>query len=414
VFAPIEWMIAGRYVRARRTDGFISVIAWFSFLGIMLGVTALIVILSIQNGLRAEFLKSVLGFKGHISIISVAENLPDYVALTERLRQTEGVVSAIPLVEGQILAAHNGNSTGALVRGLSKADLKSRRLVAENIKQGTLETFNGNDAILVGTRLARALGATVGDKIQLISPNGTITAFGTVPRSKAYTIIGTFEVGHFQFDRSFIFMPLPAAQRYFRLDNAVSKIEVFVENPDDLRAQRHTILSALGPSQSLYDWQQENRSIFTALQVQKNVMFLVVTLIIVVAAFNIISSLIMLVKDKGSAIAILRTVGASRGMIMRIFFIAGTSIGLAGTLVGTLVGLLISLNVASIQRGLDRLLGTETFSPEIYFFSQLPSEIRPGEVVMIAGMALGISILATLYPSWRAARLDPVEALRYE
>ncbi|MFT5181737.1 MAG: lipoprotein-releasing system permease protein [Alphaproteobacteria bacterium] len=414
MFAPIEWMIAGRYVRARRTDGFISVIAWFSFLGIMLGVTALIVILSIQNGLRAEFLKSVLGFKGHISIISVAENLPDYVALTERLRQTEGVVSAIPLVEGQILAAHNGNSTGALVRGLSKADLKSRRLVAENIKQGTLETFNGNDAILVGTRLARALGATVGDKIQLISPNGTITAFGTVPRSKAYTIIGTFEVGHFQFDRSFIFMPLPAAQRYFRLDNAVSKIEVFVENPDDLRAQRHTILSALGPSQRLYDWQQENRSIFTALQVQKNVMFLVVTLIIVVAAFNIISSLIMLVKDKGSAIAILRTVGASRGMIMRIFFIAGTSIGLAGTLVGTLVGLLISLNVASIQRGLDRLLGTETFSPEIYFFSQLPSEIRPGEVVMIAGMALGISILATLYPSWRAARLDPVEALRYE
>ena len=407
-------MIAGRYVRARRTEGFISVIAWFSFLGIMLGVTALIVILSIQNGLRAEFLKSILGFNGHITVISATDNLRDYAAITERLKQASGVVSVTPLVEGQILAAHNGLSTGAMVRGLSKADLKKRSLVAENIRQGTLETFNGNDAILIGTRMARALRANVGDKITLISPKGTITAFGTVPRMQAYTIIGTFEVGHFQFDNSFIFMPLPAAQRYFRANKAVTKIEVFVEDPDALRVARQSVQNALSPNERYFDWQQANRSIFTALRVQKNVMFLVVTLIIVVAAFNIISSLIMLVKDKGSAIAILRTVGASRGMIMRIFFIAGTSIGVAGTMVGTVVGLLISANVASIQRGLDRLLGAETFSAEIYFFSQLPSEVRPGEVVMIVVMALGLSILATLYPSWRAARTDPVEALRYE
>ncbi len=414
MFTPIEWMIAGRYVRARRTEGFISVIAWFSFLGIMLGVATLIIVLSVQNGLRAELVKSVLGFKGHITVISAEGGLRDYSALAERLGQAEGVVSATPLVEGQILAAHSGRSSGALVRGLSKADLQKRALVADNIRAGTLETFSGNDAILVGTRLARALGASVGDKITLISPDGTITAFGTVPRSKAYTIIGTFEVGHFQFDRSFIFMPLAAAQRYFRLDDAVSLLEVFVEDPDALRAPRQAIQSALGPNQRFIDWQQQNRSIFNALQVQKNVMFLIVMLIILVAAFNIISSLIMLVKDKSSAIAILRTVGASRGMIMRVFFIAGTSIGLAGTLVGTVAGLIITSNIASIQKALERLTGTELFSAEIYFFSQLPSEVDTGEVVMIAGMALGLSILATLYPSWRAARLDPVEALRYE
>ena len=414
MFAPIEWMIAGRYMRARRAEGFISVIAAFSFFGIMLGVATLIIVLSVQNGLRAEFLKSVLGFKGHIAVISATGRVQDYAAMADRLRQTEQVVSVIPLIEGQVLAAHKGRSSGVLVRGLSKADLRDRRLVSENIRHGTIETFQGNNAIVVGTRLARALGANVGDQITLISPDGTITAFGTVPRMKAYKIVGTFEVGHFQFDRSFIFMPLAAAQRYFRLDDAVTKIEVFVEDPDGLRVPREAIKTTLRPTQRLFAWQQENKSIFSALQVQKNVMFLIVMLIIIVAAFNIISSLIMLVKDKGSAVAILRTVGASRGMIMRVFFIAGTSIGLAGTLVGTAAGLLITSNIANIQLGLQRLLKTDLFPAEVYFFSQLPSEVDPGEVVMIAAMALGLSILATLYPSWRAARTDPVEALRYE
>ncbi len=414
MFAPIEWMIAGRYVRARRSEGFISVIAAISILGIMLGVGALIIVLSVQNGLRAEFIKSVLGFKGHITVVSSEGVLRNHAGLANRLRQTEGVVSVTPLAEGQILATYKGRSSGAIIRGLSKPDLQKRRLVAENIRNGTLETFSGNNAILVGTRLARVLGANVGDQITLVSPNGTVTVFGTVPRMKAYTIIGTFEVGNSLFDGGFIFMPLDAAQRYFRLGEGVSKLEVFVEDPDALGGPRREIASALGPNQRLFDWHQENRSIVNALQVQKNVMFLIVALIILVAAFNIISSLIMLVKDKSSAIAILRTVGASRGMIMRVFFIAGTSIGFAGTLVGTVGGLLITIYIENIQRFIERLSGTELFSPEVYFLSRLPSEINPGEVVMIAGMALGISILATLYPSWRAARLDPVEALRYE
>jgi lipoprotein-releasing system permease protein len=347
-------------------------------------------------------------------VFSATGNLTGYPVLIERLRQVEGVVTVTPLIEGQILATHKDRSSGAQVRGVSNADLQNRKLVAGNIRAGSMAEFKGRNAILIGTRMARSLGATVGDKITLVSPSGTITAFGTVPRMQAYNIVGTFEVGHFQFDRSFIFMPLAAAQRYFRLDGAVTKIEIFVEDPDALGPPRRAIENALGPNQRLFDWQRVNHSFVNALQVQKNVMFLIVMLIILVAAFNIISSLIMLVMDKGSAIAILRTVGASRGMIMRVFFIVGTSIGLAGTLVGMTGGLLITSNIASIQRALERLSGTELFSAEVYFFSQLPSKVVPGEVVMVAGMALGLSILATLYPSWRAARIDPVEALRYE
>jgi len=414
VFSRVEWMIAVRYMRARRAEGFISVVAGFSLIGIMLGVGTLIIVLSVQNGLRAELVKSVLGFKGHITVFASEGGLRDYDSLAGRLRQADQVVSVTPLIEGQVLAAHSGRSSGALVRAMSKADLQARTLVSNNIRSGSLEAFAGNDAIIIGSRLAQALGVTVGDKVTLVSPEGTVTAFGTMPRSKAYTVVATFEVGHYQFDRSFIFMPLEAGQIYFRLKDSVSMLEIFVADPDALGRPRLAIMGLLGPGLRMYDWQQENRSIFNALQVQKNVMFLIVTLIILVAAFNIISSLIMLVKDKGSAIAILRTVGASRGLILRVFFIAGTSIGFAGTLLGTIGGLLITDNIAAIQRGLERLSGTELFSAEIYFFSRLPAEVHAGEVVTVALMALALSILATIYPSWRAARLDPVEALRYE
>jgi lipoprotein-releasing system permease protein len=241
-----------------------------------------------------------------------------------------------------------------------------------------------------------------------------VTAFGTVPRLQAYTVVATFEVGMFEFDSSFIFMPLEAAQQYFRLGNTVNQLEVFVANPDDLLRQRVAIGVVLDPEQRLFDWQQSNSTFFNALQVERNVMFLILTLIILVAAFNIISSLIMLVKDKGSAIAILRTVGASRGAIMRIFFIVGASIGVVGTLAGTLLGLLFAHNIESLRRAIESLTGNDLFAAEIYFLSQLPAEVDNGEVIMVVSMALGLSILATLYPSWRASRLDPVEALRNE
>lgn len=414
MFAAVEWMIAWRYMRARRAEGFISVIAGFSLLGIALGVATLIIVLSVMNGFRIELLDRILGLNGHIAVVSSSGTLSDYNPLADRVRLVDGVLSVTPLVEGQILATSRGRSSGAVVRGLTPEDLASRSSIADNIRLGSLADFKGNDAIVLGSRLARTLGAVPGDKVTLVSPNGTVTAFGTVPRLQAYTVVATFEVGMFEFDSSFIFMPLEAAQQYFRLGNTVNQLEVFVANPDDLLRQRVAIGVVLDPEQRLFDWQQSNSTFFNALQVERNVMFLILTLIILVAAFNIISSLIMLVKDKGSAIAILRTVGASRGAIMRIFFIVGASIGVVGTLAGTLLGLLFAHNIESLRRAIESLTGNDLFAAEIYFLSQLPAEVDNGEVIMVVSMALGLSILATLYPSWRASRLDPVEALRNE
>lgn len=414
MFATVEWMIAWRYMRARRAEGFISVIAGFSLLGIALGVATLIIVLSVMNGFRIELLDRILGLNGHIAVVSSSGTLSDYNPLADRVRVVDGVLSVTPLVEGQILATNRGRSSGAVVRGLTPEDLASRSSIADNIRLGSLAGFRGEDAIVLGSRLARTLGAVPGDRVTLVSPNGTVTAFGTVPRLQAYTVVATFEVGMFEFDSSFIFMPLEAAQQYFRLGDTVNQLEVFVANPDDLLRQRLAIGAVLDPEQRLFDWQQSNSTFFNALQVERNVMFLILTLIILVAAFNIISSLIMLVKDKGSAIAILRTVGASRGAIMRIFFIVGASIGVVGTLAGTVLGLLFAHNIETLRRGIESLTGNDLFAAEIYFLSQLPAEVDNGEVIMVVCMALGLSVLATLYPSWRASRLDPVEALRNE
>ena len=291
--------------------------------------------------------------------------------------------------------------------------MRDRPTVADNIVSGSMEAFV-DDSVLVGSRLARSLGVGPGGKITLISAQGTTTAFGRIPRMKAYTVAGTFEVGMYEYDNSFIFMPLEAAQLYFKTGEGVSQIEVMVANPDEIRHTRLEIGAAIGPGKRIFDWQQANSSFFNALQVERNVMFLIMTLIILVAAFNIISSLIMLVKDKGGDIAILRTMGASRGMVLRIFFITGASVGVIGTAVGTLLGLVFCDNIESLRQWLESLTGTELFAAEIYFLSQLPAKVDSGEVIMVVAMALGLSVLATLYPSWRAARLDPVEALRYE
>ncbi|MEP4380725.1 MAG: lipoprotein-releasing ABC transporter permease subunit [Alphaproteobacteria bacterium] len=414
MFSPVEWMIALRYMRARRAEGFISVIAGFSLMGIALGVATLIIVLSVMNGFRGELLDRILGLNGHIAVVSTTGPLSDYGPLAERVRMVDGVLSVTPLVEGQILATNGGRASGALVRGLTPEALAARPSIAGNIRTGSLSQFAGSDSVVLGSRLARTLGVRVGDKVTLVSPRGTVTAFGTVPRMQAYRVAATFEVGMFEFDSSFIFMPLAAAQQYFRLGDTVNQLEVFVEDPDAFQRQRLAIAAVAGPNHRLFDWQQANSSFFNALQVERNVMFLILTLIILVAAFNIISSLIMLVKDKGSAIAILRTVGASRGMVMRVFFIVGTSIGVVGTVSGAILGLVFSENIEVIRRWLESLTGTELFAAEIYFLSQLPAEVDPGEVVMVISMALGLSVLATLYPSWRASRLDPVEALRNE
>ena len=414
MFSAFEWMVAMRYLRARRQEGFISVIAWFSLLGIALGVATLIIVMAVMNGFRQELLARILGINGHLSVYGEGRALYEFDALADVVRRTEGVVSVAPIIEGQVLATANGIARGAVVRGIRRDDLSKRIIVANNIVTGSIEDFEGGDSILVGDRLAEKFNVELGDSIKLISPEGMVTAFGTVPRVRAYRIAGIFNIGMYEYDSGFVFMPLEAAQVYFRLPGAVTNLEVFITEADAAPAIGRRVFEAIGGRGRIHDWQYANASFFNAIKVERNVMFLILTLIIVVAAFNIISSLIMLVKDKGQDIAILRTMGATRGMIMRIFFLSGASIGIIGTVAGFGLGLLFCTNIETIRGWLERLTGTELFAAEIYFLSRLPAEVDPSEVAAVVLMGLGLSFLATLYPSWRAARLDPADALRYE
>lgn len=407
-------MVALRYLRARRREGFISVIAGFSLLGIGLGVATLIIVMSVMNGFRQELLGRILGVGGHLNVYSQGMALANYDDLAARIRKIGAVVSARPVVDGQVMASANNVASGAVVRGVRPEDLATKHIIADHIVVGSLKDFHGDDALLVGSRMAARMGLRVGDSLTLISPRGNVTAFGTVPRLRAYRVVGLFEVGMFEHDNNFIYMPLDAAQVFFQLPGEVSMIEVFTDNPDKIRAVRDEIATVAGPGTRLVDWQQMNSSFFNAIQVERNVMFLILTLIILVAAFNVISGMIMLVKDKGRDIAILRTMGATRGMIMRIFLLAGASVGIFGTVFGFALGMAFCANIETIRQWIQMLTGTNLFSPEVYFLSQLPAVVDPNEVATVVIMSLTLSLLATLYPSWRAARLDPVEALRYE
>jgi len=413
VFSPFERMVAVRYLRARRQEGFISVIAWFSLLGIALGVATLIIVMSVMNGFREELLGRILGLNGHVSVQGQGHALGDFDELAARIRKLPGVVGVIPQIDGQAMATARTNASGAVVRGIRPEDLKALTRVSSRIVAGSLDQFD-DDAVAIGYRLAARLGVAPGAEVSLITPEGAVTAFGTIPRIKTYHVVAIFNVGMYEYDSTFLYLPLAAAQLYFRLPSAVSELEVRIDSADHATAMASQIRLATGPGVVTYTWEQVNGSFFNAVQVERNVMFLILTLIIVVAAFNIISSLIMLVKDKGRDIAILRTMGATRGMIMRIFLLSGASVGFIGTVAGLALGMAFCDNIETIRQWLQSLTGTELFSPEIYFLSQLPAVVDPREVTLVVLMGFGLSFLATLYPSWRAARLDPVEALRYE
>ncbi|WP_183649877.1 lipoprotein-releasing ABC transporter permease subunit [Brucella daejeonensis] len=414
-FSAFERMIAWRYLRARRRETFISVIAGFSFTGIMLGVATLIIVMAVMNGFRAELLTRILGINGHLIMQPMDRPLDDYADLIKRIDGISGIKFAIPVVEGQALVQGNiGAGSGALVRGLREEDLDKLKLVSGNIRQGTLKGFDQSGGVAIGTRMAENLGLSIGDTLRVISPDGDVTPFGVNPRVKAYPVTAIFEIGMSEYDASIVMMPLSEAQLFFNQEGKVQSLEIFVDNPDKVDAMRAPVEEVAARQLSLTDWRQRNQTFFSALEVERNVMFMILTLIVLVAALNIISGLIMLVKDKGHDIAILRTMGATRGAVMRIFLMTGAAIGVTGTVAGVVLGVLVCLNVERLREFFSWLSGTTLFNPELYFLSQLPAKMDPGETISVIVMALVLSFIATIFPAWRAAKLDPVEALRYE
>lgn len=418
MFSTFERLVAFRYLRSRRAEGFISVIAGFSLAGIALGVATLIVVLAVMKGFREELLDRILGVKGHITVYGVGQPIADYDALALELGQVPGVRLVLPMIEGQVMVSAGGRAQGAQVQGMRADDVAKKPLLYQSIEAGEFDSFARGEGVIIGRRLAENLGVQLGDSITLISPEGRATVAGLMPRLKAYPVVALFNVGMFEYDSGLVLLPFSEAQTYFKLNDggrdSVSALELFVDNVTEATNIAHTLNARWGGAFRIYDWQRANAHFFNAVQVERNVMFLILTLIILVAAFNIISSLIMLVKSKGRDVAILRTMGATRGMIARIFFTCGAAIGVIGTTAGVALGLAFALNIAKIQHALESLTGSELFAAEIYFLSQLPAVVDPREVLQVVMLGLGLSFLATLYPAYRAARLDPAEALRYE
>lgn len=415
IFKPVERLLAFRYLRARREEGFISVIAWFSFAGITLGVATLIIVMSVMNGFRTELINRILGLNGHIGVFSAtAQPLTDYNRLALKLAELPNVIAATPQVQGQVMASSSSGQTGAVVRGVSWSDLAARKPLWDSLSQQAIAAFRDDKHILIGETMAFRLGLKIGDKLTLLSASGRTTAFGSIPTKRTFTIGGLFKVGMHEYDNSFIFIPLSEAQSFFHLPEAVSGIEVYSDAPLKIENLRGAISITLGDSYRQFDWQERNKSFLNALNVERNVMFIILTLIILVAAFNIVSSMIMLVRSKNADIAVLRSMGASSAMVMRVFLITGASIGMIGTFVGTLLGLLFCWQIDAIKGFIEGLSGAELFSAEIYYLSKLPAIVNPAEVLNVVLMAFVLSLVASLYPAWRASHIAPAEVLRYE
>ncbi len=440
-FSRFERLLAFRYLRAKRADRFISIISALTLTGIAIGVATLIVVTSVMNGFREELLSKILGLNGHFIAYPVDSKFSDYEEIALRLENVNGVTKAFAFVEGQALASSKSRSTGVSVRGMDFSSIEKLPMLKNGIEQGDWTGWDNSEGAAIGYRLAMKLGVVRGDVISLINPDGMVTPFGTTPQIRSYKVDIIFDLGMVEFDSFFVFLPMKAAQKYFRLYEDVLKdgveppgleasdeeieaayerkyfatgIELFIQDPDNLDEVRQNIYQEISRPLILADWRQRNETFFSALQVERVVMFVILSMIVLVAAFNIISSLVMLVKDKGRDIAVLRTMGATRASIMRIFIMVGTSIGVLGTVIGSILGLLLAANAESIRAWISEIIGIRLFPPEVFFLSTLPSKVDIGEVIIIIFMALGLSFLATIYPAWRAAQYEPIEALRYE
>lgn len=420
MFGSFERMVAKRYLRARKGERFVSVIAIFSLIGIALGVGTLIVVMAVMNGFKDDLLGRILGLNGDLSVYGqMSYNGPkpitDYDQLSIRMEKVPGIKSAIPFTEGQVLLSAGNYNSGGMVRGMSADGLKKLSVVSKSLDASAFARFKGDDAIIIGQTLADRAGLGIGAKITLISPQGSATVMGTIPRIKSYTVVGIFDSGMHEYNSSYVFLPITAAQKFFQMKDGVTGIQISTNDPANVKETTHKLMAQFSNEDLRFmDWTQSNNAFFGAVQVEQNVMFLILTLIILVAAFNVISSLIMMVKDKTRDIAILRTMGASRGAIMRIFLMCGASVGVTGTIAGTVIGILFCKNIEHIRQGLQKLTGTNLFNPEVYYLEHLPAKLDWADVIQIVIMALALSLLATLYPSWKAARTDPVEGLRNE
>ena len=413
-FSSLEWHIAGRYLRTKRRESFISIIAGISFLGIMLGVATLIVVMAVMNGFRADLLDRILGVNGHATIRPYETRFIDRDVLVEQLQKVEGVVLATPLVDGQAMLSSGDAARGVLLRGLPVEKLQALPSLKDNVIDGSLAALAQPKTIAVGARLAERYGFKVGQKISLISPRGTVTPFGTAPRLRQFKLVAIFRVGLSEYDLNFTFASIETASSFFGFGAHQGAIDVLIDDPDLIDMRAPQLRAVAGDDTYLTDWKQTNRTLAGALEVERNVMFIILTMILLVAALNIVSGLVMLVRDKGRDIAVLRSMGASRGMVLRIFFITGASIGVVGTLAGLIAGILLSTYVEEIRQFLIWTTGANLFPAEIYFLERMPSRILLQDVVQIALMALTLSFLSTLYPAWRAASQEPVELLRNE
>ena len=415
IFSETERTIAIRYIKSRRVEGFISISAWFSLIGIILGVATLIVVMSVMNGFRTELVDRILGINGHLIVYKKnGLSIENYHEIVNQISDTQNVVAVTPYLEGQALAKTKNSVSGIIIRGTKWSDLPAKKLLWKSLDETTIQNFKLKKNIILGYRLAQRLNLSVGDYISLISPNVMETAIGILPIKQNFMVGGFFNIGMYEYDNNFIFIPWEKAEKFLSIKKNAHGIEIFLQNSKTTQSVYNELISKLDDNLTVIDWKKRNSSFMNALDVEKNVMFVILTLIILVATFNIISSMIMLVQTKKSDIALMRTMGASKNLIIRIFMLTGSIIGVTGTIIGAILGIIVSINIETIRYFISTLFGQELFSPQIYFLSTLPSNINFNEVLTVMSLSIFLTLMASIFPAWKASKISPAEALRYE